>query len=134
MVGERSMRIETTGFSNHCSIAGQSSFLFFSVFCFLFPFSGNVSQAHSPGCSIDPNECQVFVAIIIKDSCLFCQDTRRKLFRRKFDERAKFYTSSAIWLPCDHFYGLGNLKPVCWKAPRWKYTVYNSDVTWNCIL
>ena len=34
------MRIETTGLSNHCSIAGQFSFLFFLFFVFFFLFLG----------------------------------------------------------------------------------------------
>ena len=60
------MRTETTGPLQSLQYSRPVFFSFFSVFCFLFPFSGNVSQAHSPGCSINPNECQVFVAIIIK--------------------------------------------------------------------
>ena len=113
MVGERSMRIETTGPLQSLQYSRPVFFsFFFFFFVFFFLFLGMFRKLIDLVVLFDPNECQVFVAIIIKDSCLFCQDTRRKLFRRKFDERAKFYTSSAIWLPCDHFSGLGSPKPV----------------------
>ena len=65
MVGERSMRIETTGLSNHCSIAGQFSFLFFLFFVFFFLFLGMFRKLIDLVVLFDPNECQVFVAIII---------------------------------------------------------------------